>query len=73
MEAGHRVTNVRTIRRNKPIIIRGKQVKKALPLHSFVVSSLEREPYTKLARAQSVRGPRMTSLSDSCCGGRPGR
>ena len=29
-------------------------MKKALPLHSFVVSSLEREPYTKLARAQSV-------------------
>ena len=54
MEAGHRVTNVRTIRRNKPIIIRGKQVKKALPLHSFVVSSMEREPYTKLARAHSV-------------------
>jgi hypothetical protein len=50
MEAGHRITNVRTIRRNKPIIIKGKQVKKALPLHSFVVSSMEREPYTKLAR-----------------------
>jgi hypothetical protein len=54
MEAGHRVTNVRTIQRNKPIIIRGKQVKKALPLHSFVVSSLEWEPYTKLAQGQSV-------------------
>ena len=54
MEAGHRVTNVRTIRRNKPIIIRGKQVKNPLPLHSFVVSSMEREPYTKLARAHSV-------------------
>jgi hypothetical protein len=51
MEAGHRVTNVRTIQRNKPIIIKGKQVKQALPLHSFVVSSMEREPYTKLARA----------------------
>jgi hypothetical protein len=49
VEAGHRVTNVRTIRRTKPIIIRGKQVKHALPLHSFVVSSIEPEPYTKLA------------------------
>jgi hypothetical protein len=53
MEAGHRVTNVRTIRRNKPIIIRGKQVKRALPLHSFVVSSTERESYTKLKTARS--------------------
>jgi hypothetical protein len=26
-------------------------VKKALPLHSFVISSMEREPYTKLVRA----------------------
>ena len=49
LEAGHRVTNVRTIRRTKPIIIKGKQVNKALPLHSFVVSSMEREAYTRLA------------------------
>jgi hypothetical protein len=48
MEAGHRVTNVTTNMRRKPITIKGKLVKNAKPLHNFVVSSLEREPYRDL-------------------------
>jgi intein/homing endonuclease len=50
LEAGHRVSNVRVNRRVKPITIKGKLVRNALPLYSFVVSSTEREPYTKLAK-----------------------
>lgn len=45
LEAGHRVSNVSTNRRVKPITIKGKRVKNAKPLYNFVVSSTEREPY----------------------------
>jgi hypothetical protein len=48
MQAGHRVTNVQTNNRDKPITIKGKLIRDAKPLHSFVVSSTEREAYTKL-------------------------
>lgn len=48
IRAGHRVTNVTTNMRKKPIFINGKLVKNAKPLHNFVVSSLEGEPYAAI-------------------------
>jgi hypothetical protein len=54
LQAGHRVTNMRTLKRDKPITIRGKLVGNAKPLHSFVVSSWEREPYAKLHKGHSI-------------------
>lgn len=49
--AGHRVTNVTTNMRKQPIFINGKRVKQAKPLHNFVVSSREAEPYAGIPRA----------------------
>jgi hypothetical protein len=54
LEAGHRVSNVRTIKRDKPITIRGRLVRDAKPLYTFVVSSTKREPYAKLRNTHSI-------------------
>jgi intein/homing endonuclease len=48
LQAGHRVTNVTVNRRKKPITIKGKLVKNALPLYSFTVSGYDREPYANM-------------------------
>lgn len=48
MQAGHRVTNITTNNRAKPIVIKGKTVKNAKPLHNFVVSSTDPEPYSAI-------------------------
>jgi hypothetical protein len=46
IEAGHRVTNVSTNMRRRPIHINGKRVKVAKPLHNFYVNSIDGEPYS---------------------------
>ncbi len=57
---GDPVSNVTTNRRNKPIIIKGKTVKKALPLHMFTVWSGGRDGEAVLRRL-----PGLVSLLDS--------
>lgn len=50
MLAGHRVTNISTNMRRRPIVIHGVPVRHAKPLHNFVVSSLEPESYGRHTR-----------------------